>query len=173
MSFDRRHGWIVTALALVIAGCTQPDAEQASVVTGTSAAEKDMRDAWLLELMDADREFSAMSAAEGAPVAFAAYADASVIMLPAGGAPIHGHSAMVAVFDGYTANLTWEPEYADVAASGDLGFTWGRYVQEREGEDGEPVLSYGKYVSIWRRQDDGSWKFVLDTGNESPAPGLP
>ena len=37
-------------------------------------------------------------------------------------------------------------------------------------KDGKPVIEYGKYTSIWKKQADGSWKVVLDMGNASPAP---
>jgi hypothetical protein len=29
---------------------------------------------------------------------------------------------------------------------------------------------YGNYMSVWKKQDDGSWKFVLDGGNTTPPP---
>lgn len=62
-------------------------------------------------------------------------------------------------------SLTWEPSRADIAASGDLGWTTGRYVLESPEADGEVVRGQGVYVSLWRRQDDGSWKGVMDLGN--------
>ncbi len=31
-------------------------------------------------------------------------------------------------------------------------------------------VNYGKYVTIWKKQADGTWKFVVDVGNKSPAP---
>jgi ketosteroid isomerase-like protein len=55
--------------------------------------------------------------------------------------------------------LKWWPAYAGIAASGDLGFTTGPYVigtGERRG--------HGWYFTIWRRQPDGSWRWVLDHG---------
>jgi ketosteroid isomerase-like protein len=67
--------------------------------------------------------------------------------------------------------LQWEPERADIAASGDLGWTTGRFVSEGPGPDGTTVRVEGIYVSIWRLQPDGTWKVVMDLGNpvsESP-----
>jgi len=68
--------------------------------------------------------------------------------------------------------LSWEPVAAMISESGDLGFTRGTYVSVTNDEDGNDVMHYGKYTSIWQRQDDGSWKFVLDGGNPSPAPEM-
>jgi ketosteroid isomerase-like protein len=57
-----------------------------------------------------------------------------------------------------------------MAASGDLGYTYGNYQLKAKDKDGKVVTRYGKYASIWKKQKDGSWKVVLDMGNSSPAP---
>jgi ketosteroid isomerase-like protein len=56
--------------------------------------------------------------------------------------------------------LRWKPLRADVAASGDLGYTWG--VAESGPAKEGPFKPYGIYVTIWQRQPDGKWKFVYD-----------
>ena len=66
--------------------------------------------------------------------------------------------------------LTWTPVHADMAASGDLGYTYGNYVTKSKDKDGKPVTQYGKYMSVWRKQKDGTWKVVADMGNASPEP---
>ncbi len=35
---------------------------------------------------------------------------------------------------------------------------------------GEITTTYGNYVTVWKRQPDGKWKYVLDGGNTTPAP---
>ena len=50
---------------------------------------------------------------------------------------------------------------AKLPQAGDLGFTYGIYNLEIK----DTVLK-GTYVSIWKKQKDGKWKFVLDSGNE-------
>ncbi len=67
-------------------------------------------------------------------------------------------------------SLTWTPVKADMAASGDLGYTYGNYVFRSKDEEGKTVTGYGKYTSIWKKQKDGSWKVVVDMGNSSPEP---
>jgi hypothetical protein len=66
--------------------------------------------------------------------------------------------------------LTWTPIKADMAASGDLGYTYGTYVFTSKNKEGKLVASYGKYTSIWKKQKDGEWKVVVDMGNSSPEP---
>jgi ketosteroid isomerase-like protein len=67
-------------------------------------------------------------------------------------------------------SLTWTPVKADMAASGDLGYTYGNYVFKSKNKEGKIVASYGKYMSVWKKQKDGSWKVVVDMGNSSPEP---
>jgi hypothetical protein len=66
--------------------------------------------------------------------------------------------------------LTWEPQRAEVARSGELGWTWGTYEVRPEGDLEAEPLAYGKYVNVWRTQPDRTWKVIVDTGNSSPAP---
>jgi len=67
-------------------------------------------------------------------------------------------------------SLSWTPVKADMAASGDLGYTYGNYVFRSKGNDGKVAIHHGKYMSIWKKQKDGSWKVVADMGNSSPDP---
>ncbi|MBI3474618.1 MAG: nuclear transport factor 2 family protein [Acidobacteria bacterium] len=67
-------------------------------------------------------------------------------------------------------SLTWTPVRGDMAASGDLGYTFGNYVFKSKDKDGKIVASYGKYMSVWKKQKGGAWKVVVDMGNSSPEP---
>ncbi|MGA8309112.1 MAG: nuclear transport factor 2 family protein, partial [Terriglobales bacterium] len=62
---------------------------------------------------------------------------------------------------------------AEMAASGDLGYTFGNYVLKSKDKDGHAVAHYGKYATVWKKQKDGSWKVVMDMGNSSPNPAKP
>jgi ketosteroid isomerase-like protein len=61
--------------------------------------------------------------------------------------------------------LIWAPRVADAAPSGDLAFTSGDAVIHI-GND----TSYSNYLTVWKRQADGKWRFVADGGNSAPAP---
>ena len=60
------------------------------------------------------------------------------------------------------ADLTWKPDFIDVAASGDLAYTYGKYVFSVTDSLGEVRESTGIFHTIWKRQPDGKWKFVWD-----------
>lgn len=124
-------------------------------------------------LMAADRAFSAMSVSAGAKAAWGAFMTEDAMILGAGSQPNIGLVNILPGFDAWpeSASISWEPQKAEVAASGELGWSWGRYVYTAPGEDGTPAASHGKYLNIWQKQPDGTWKVTVDMGNQNPAPG--
>lgn len=58
---------------------------------------------------------------------------------------------------------------AEVAASGDLGYAFGTYRQTAPHKSGARVNSVGKWMSVFRKQPDGSWGAVADTYDVDPA----
>jgi ketosteroid isomerase-like protein len=64
--------------------------------------------------------------------------------------------------------LTWKPTKADVLAGGDVGYSIGFSEQRAKGPDGAVRVSHGSYLTVWRKQPDGSWKAVFDTGSAAP-----
>lgn len=78
---------------------------------------------------------------------------------------------MAATFADSSVHVAWYPAYASVAASGDLGYTWGYYRWTSRDDKGAPAApADGKYLTIWRRDPSGRWKVVVDTGNPGPVP---
>lgn len=138
-------------IILLLASCNEKK-------TDNTIAEK-------IKLMDTDRAFSKLSAQKGMKHAFLEYIDSNGVLLKPGYLPIAGANAIDYLIQQNDSNftLTWQPHNADVAASADMGYTYGIYSLEPAGAD---TVLYGTYVSIWRKQKDGSWKFVLDSGNE-------
>jgi ketosteroid isomerase-like protein len=122
------------------------------------------------EILDTDRAFSSLSKEKGTKEAFIYYAAEEVIKPSPNNHPIVGKAALVKSYDGSSQDfeLTWEPLKADV--DGDIGYTFGNYFLKTRTADWRDTTLYGNYVSIWKKQTDGSWKYVLDTGNPTPGP---
>lgn len=118
-----------------------------------------------IEMMDADREFSVMSENEGLRKAYEQYIDSNGVLLRPGSLPMAGGDAMdfLSQSNDTSIIMTWEPKDAELASSGELGYTYGVYSLKHKGADS---VVYGSYVTIWKRQPDGKWKFVLQSGNE-------
>jgi len=82
-----------------------------------------------------------------------------------------GKADISSVFSGLFAlpnfKISWTVKQAEVAQSGDLGFTRGTYEDSYTDASGKARPDNGKYATIWRKQKDGSWKVLLDIYNTS------
>lgn len=122
-------------------------------------------------LLQTDLSFSRMSEEKGAAQAFYEFLAPEAISLSAGEPPIRGRDAIkVHLAAGSQGFLTWQPQAADVAESGDMGFTWGTAIFQSKGTDEKPGIIYRKYVTVWKKQTNGRWKVVLFSSNPSPPP---
>jgi ketosteroid isomerase-like protein len=125
------------------------------------------------KLIKADKEFSQKSIKDGIASAFIAYADNDVILMRDKQFPIMGieelkeHYSKIKKGD---AKLEWTPVKAEVAESKELGYTFGNWIYTDKDKEGNESKAYGNYVTIWKKQKDKSWKFVLDGGNTTPPP---
>jgi ketosteroid isomerase-like protein len=115
-----------------------------------------------------DRAFAALAQKEGPGPAFRAYAADPTTILNAV-QPMKRPDEVGRGF-GPDTKITWEPVDAKIAASGDLGYTWGHATISDKDKNGQPETSYSRYVTVWQKQADGHWKFVLDFGAPDPSP---
>lgn len=121
-------------------------------------------------LVAAERAFAALAVEKGTGPAFTAFLAPDAVLLkpqPLPARPLYEKRAD----DG--TRLAWEPDFAELAGSGELGWTTGPWRWRRSAA--EPPSAHGHFVSIWRRQPDGAWKVALDLGvshPEQPAPTL-
>jgi ketosteroid isomerase-like protein len=116
-------------------------------------------------LMQTDKAFSEMSIQKGMKAAFIEYIDSNGVLLKPNQLPIVGANAIDYLIGQSDTSFTlnWQPHNAFVSKSADLGYTYGVYALHPKYAD---TVLYGTYVSIWKKQGDGRWKFVLDSGNE-------
>jgi ketosteroid isomerase-like protein len=122
------------------------------------------------KLLQTDIEFAQFSVNNGAAEAFNEYLTEDALQLPAGNNPVKGVDNIYNRNNQGNYILDWSPQYAEVAKSGDMGYTWGTYSLAYNDENGEEQKSYGKYLNIWKKQTDGNWKVAVDIGNDSPDP---
>lgn len=85
-------------------------------------------------------------------------------------APIaEGKEAIAKSFAGFftlpNLKLTWHADKVAVARSGELGYTSGTYQMTFSDPAGKTIPDKGKYVTVWEKQADGSWKVLLDIFN--------
>lgn len=128
------------------------------------------------DMMAADRAFSIMSVEKGAHAAFLAYMDDDVRLYEGPKRPIVGKAAAAAYYEKTTEGpdnqLQWVPVDAEASPDGALGFTRGTWLYTAKTKDGTTKAT-GYYVTVWKRQADGHYKFTLDMGGSDPKPGKP
>jgi ketosteroid isomerase-like protein len=120
-------------------------------------------------IRDADVAFAQATKTRGVDGWVECFADSGVQVTP--GRNVVGRAAirelMAPSLGDTTRTLTWVPTSAEVSESGDLGYTIGRWERTWRTKDGTRVFR-GSYVTVWRKQRDGSWKVALDVGNPDP-----
>jgi ketosteroid isomerase-like protein len=123
-------------------------------------------------LMQTDRDFSSMSVKEGMFKAFLYYISDDGVILRDNSLPSKGKESLLEYYSGKSDTsfiLSWEPVFEKIAGSGDIGYTYG--IWTNTGKSANQV-SKGTYATIWQKQNDGTWKFVMDIGTQGLTTGV-
>ncbi len=124
-------------------------------------------------LMQVSREWSNRVATGNLDSIMTGWADDAVMMAP-GLPPLEGKPAIREYVEagmklpGFT--IKWEPLQVHVARSGDLAYMIERNVSTVNDSTGKPITTYGKVVTVWRKDPTGAWKNVIDMWNDAPPP---
>jgi len=117
--------------------------------------------------------FCAMGKSQGLLAAFKHFAAPDVSFIDTDPRKWRGPEAVVRRIgpDVPGESLNWSAYYTDVSDDGTMGFNYGRYESRHPGADGKVSIHTGWFLTIWKRQPDGSWKYVMDNGApDRPAP---
>lgn len=125
-----------------------------------------------LSLLQADRDFSAMSASRGFNAAVQNYAADDVVFMPEQSAPLKGKPAVLQSLATLPAGtrISWTPQAAETSTAGDLGYSWGTYELNGRNAAGQATLAYGNYLFTWKRRAD-AWQLQVMMTNPVPGPG--
>ena len=117
------------------------------------------------KIIETDIAFSDMSLEKGMNIAFANYAATDGVILRDNSNPIIGRDSIIKLFSEPDSlfKLSWHPDLVVVAKSADLGYTYGKWNLEINNND-TIHYSNGYYVSIWKKDENNNWKYVLDVG---------
>ncbi len=124
------------------------------------------------ELIQTETRFSQYAAEHGTSEAFRTFMADSAVMFRIH--PVKGRDSIMSKLFSKPSKtrLSWYPMFADVSKSCDLGYTYGPYERViQDSAKGEKKF-FGYFMTVWQKQQDGQWKFVLDTGTE-PLPAKP
>ncbi len=117
------------------------------------------------EMMAAENAFSVMTEQKGIRIALMQCIDSNGVLLRPNTLPLCGANAIdfISQANDTAYSMIWQPKGGSVAASGDMGYTYGIYKISPKVK-GDTL--YGTYVNVWKKQPDGTWKLALDSGNE-------
>ena len=143
-------------------------------IAGAGRAGRGARRAGAAAMAGADRAFSRFSADSGGPAgAFSRWIADDGMMLGGRAVPVRGPAQAREAFASFpaTGRFEWAPVDSLSAASpdGTLGFTVG----EARIAPTPDAVSYSKYLTVWRSERDGTYRWIFDIGSDRPAPRMP
>ncbi|TLX75234.1 nuclear transport factor 2 family protein [Labilibacter sediminis] len=116
------------------------------------------------EIINTEKAFEKMAQEKGIAEAFKYFsADNAVILRD--NKIIKGKAA---IFNTYnkpsyrSATLSWNPDFIEISDCGDMAYTYGKYIFTYINTQGDTIKNDGIFHTIWKKQKDGSWKFVWD-----------
>ena len=87
------------------------------------------------------------------------------IVNPPNAPALKGHEAIIAMFKSFPPITDFKVEFLEVNGAGKIAYVYGTYSMVLTVPGGKPEADKGKYVEVWKRQADGSWKVAIDTFN--------
>ncbi len=161
---NKKWTGMILLTAIVLSGCSP----QLQPAPDTRAADE-------AAIRDADIAWSRTAETRDLEALVSYYTD-DVIVLPPNMPVVVGKEAARELNRSQLAtpgiSMKWQPEKVEAARSGDIGYARGTYVLTVTGPSGAPVTDKGKYIEIWKKQADGSWKVAVEIFNSDlPAGG--
>ena len=162
--------------SLAVAAAQQPGMIPGTVNTGLfkiiSPVTAPTLSPGVLELLELEGRFSD-AVEQGGGKAFATWFADDAVTLNNGKPAVLGRGAIAtaATWDPKDYQLSWIAQGAQMGPSNDMGFTWGQYTGKAHDKTGEPIVTHGRYITVWKKTAAG-WKVALDaSADDAPAAG--
>lgn len=117
------------------------------------------------EIAQAEKDFDRMATEKGIAEAFWYFADSNAVIKRGNDSLIKGKENIRNFYSTEfykSASVKWSPDFIDVAETGDMGYTFGKYIWQSKDSTGKTNEFKGVFHTVWKRQRDGSWKYVWD-----------
>jgi hypothetical protein len=125
----------------------------AAVVSGYGRSDLD-------KMVGTERSFAQWAAEKGTKSAFLEFAAKDAVLFLPDRVNAREHWTARGQSTGL---LSWAPNFADMSANGLMGYTTGNWEFRPKGKEGA-AAGYGEFITIWLRQSDGNYRFVVDIG---------
>ena len=117
------------------------------------------------EILEAEKAFQKMTTEKGISEAFYVFADENAVIKRENDTLIIGKNNIKAYYAKKllkNTEVTWSPDFIEVSQSGDMAYTYGKYLWKVKDSTSNIQEFKGVFHTVWKRQPDGSWKYVWD-----------
>lgn len=117
------------------------------------------------EVFKAEDDFKNLSLTKGISDAFYTFADDDAVIKRENDTLIRGKENIKKYYSNpkfKKASVTWKPDFVEVSKDGEMAFTYGKYIWTVKDSLGNKKDFKGIFHTVWKKQKDGSWKYVWD-----------
>lgn len=118
------------------------------------------------EIKATEAAFAKLLAEKGFAIAFSSFADSNAVIKRENDTLIKGPTAIYNYHYSKKTkdkiSLTWAPDFVYVSENADLAYTYGKFIWKVIDETGKSSQQTGIFHTVWKKQKDGTWKFVWD-----------
>jgi len=143
---------LVCSLAIVCFGCSKKADVVNPEITKT-------------DVFKTEEDFKNLSQSKGIAEAFYAFADENAVIKRENDTLIKGKENIKTYYNNpkfKNASVTWKPDFVEVSIDGTLAYTYGKFVWTSKDSLGNQKEFKGRFHTVWKKQKDGSWKYVWD-----------
>lgn len=101
-----------------------------------------------------------------------AYYASDAVVLPPNTPAVTGEAAIAALLKSFPPISDFRFALTHIEGTEDMAWVQGTYAMTMTPQDSAPINDTGKYIEIWKKQADGSWKVVRDIFNSDLPPAL-
>lgn len=117
------------------------------------------------DIFDTEKAFEKMTADGGIAKAFYYYAADNAVIKRENDTLISGKENIGKYYsktDEKNTKVNWTADFIDVSDSGDIAYTYGKYIWKLKDPNGKVTEYKGVFHTVWKKQNDGKWKYVWD-----------
>ena len=136
-----------------------------SAFIASSFCQQTSKDLIKKKIYDTEKAFERMASEKGIAEAFYFYADKNAVILRGNDSIISGNNQIKEYYkkkQNKNTTVNWTPNFIEVSKDGTLAYTYGKYVWKVRKEDGTTSESKGIFHTVWKLQQDKTWKYVWD-----------
>lgn len=118
-----------------------------------------------LQIVKTEKDFEKLVAEKGPAEGFYQFADSTAVIKREQDTLIVGKANIKKYYSDkkyQNISVTWSPDAVTVSDGGDMASSYGKYVWTSKDASGKVEISKGVFHTVWKKQKDGSWKYIWD-----------